>query len=94
MQLQLEIAQLEAEVKKTQSEAALNIAKAQDVSDVDPQIRMAELQTKIQINQEQLDLRRELAAATNEVRESQTQTSAATKLATTAFQNTNRNGSS
>ena len=94
MQLQLEIAQLEAEVKKTQSETALNMAKTQGVADVDPQIRMAELQAKIQINQEQLDLRRELASATNAVRESQSETSAATKLATTAFQNTNRNRSS
>ena len=90
MQIQLEIAQLEAEVKKTQSETALNMAKTQGVADTDPQIRVAELEAKIQINQDQLDLRRELAAATNEVRESQSQTSAATKLATTAFQNTNR----
>lgn len=94
MQLQLEIAQLEAEVQKTQSETALNMAKTQGVADIDPQIRVAELQAKIQMNQEQLDLRRELSAATNEVRESQAQTSSATKLATAAFQNTNRNRSS
>ena len=89
-QIQLEIMKLEAEVKKLQSEAAMNIAKAQDKADIDPQIRMAELQTKIQINQEQLQLRRELASATNTQRENATQTSAATKLATAAFQNTNR----
>jgi hypothetical protein len=94
MQIQLEIAKLEAEVKKTQSEAALNVAKAQDVVEVDPQIRMAELETKLKINEEQLQLRRDLAAAANEVRESQSQTSAATKLATTAFQNTNKGRSS
>jgi hypothetical protein len=94
MQIQLEIAKLEAEVKKTQSEAALNVAKAQDVVEVDPQIRMAELETKLKINEEQLQLRRDLAAAANEVRESQSQTSAATKLATTAFQNTNKDRSS
>ena len=90
-QLQLEIAKLEAEVKKLQSEAALNIAKVQDTSEVDPQIRMAELQAKIQMNEEQLQLRRELSSETNQIRESQSQTSAATKLATAAFQNTNRN---
>ena len=93
-QLQLEMAKLEADVKKTQSEAALNIAKVQDTTDVDPQIRMAELQAKIDINQEQLDLRRELADLSNTAKESQSQTSAATKLATAAFQNTNRNNRS
>lgn len=90
-QIQLEMAKLEADVKKTSSEAALNIAKAQDATEVDPQIRMAELQAKIQINQEQLDLRRELADLNNSQRENQSQTSAATKLATAAFQNTKRN---
>jgi len=90
-QLQLEIAKLEAEVKKLQSEAALNVAKMQDTVDVDPQIRMAELQAKLQMNEEQLQLRRELSSETNQIRESQSQTSAATKLATAAFQNTNRN---
>jgi len=93
-QLQLEMAKLEADVKKTQSEAALNIAKVQDTTDVDPQIRMAELQAKIQINEEQLELRRELADLSNTAKESQSQTSAATKLATAAFQNTNRNNRS
>jgi hypothetical protein len=89
-QLQLEIAKLEAEVRKLQSETAVNMAKVQDVAEVDPQIRMAELQTKIQMNQDQLDLRRELSSATNQAREEQSQTSAATKLATAAFQNTRR----
>jgi hypothetical protein len=88
--LQLEIAAAEAQVRKLQSETAVNVAKVQDVSEVDPQLRMAELQAKIQMNQEQLDLRRELSSATNTVRENQSQTSAATKLATAAFQNTNR----
>ena len=91
MQLQLEIAKLEAEVMKLQSEAALNTAKAQDTAEIDPQIRIAELQAKLQMNEAQLDLRRELASATNTVRESQTQTSAATKLATAAFKTTNTN---
>jgi hypothetical protein len=93
-QLQLEMAKLDADVKKTQSEAALNIAKVQDTTDVDPQIRMAEIQAKIQINEEQLELRRELADLSNAAKESQSQTSAATKLATAAFQNTNRNNRS
>ena len=86
MGIQLEIAKAEAEVKKLQSEAAVNIAKVQDVAEVAPQMRMAELQAKIDMNQQQLDLRRELSSATNQQRADQMQTSAATKLATTALQ--------
>ena len=52
--IQLEIAKLEAEVKKIQTESAVNIAKVQDMSEVDPQIKMAELQAKIEMNQEQM----------------------------------------
>jgi hypothetical protein len=89
-QLQLEIAKQDAEVKKLQSEVALNIAKVQDATDVDPQIRMAEIQAKLDINEQQLELRRELASLNNTAKETQSQTSAATKLATAAFQNTNR----
>jgi len=88
MGIQLEIAKQEAEIKKIQSEAAVNIAKVQDVAEVDPQMRMAELQAKIDMSQQQLDLRRELSSATNQQRADQMQTSAATKLATTALQAT------
>jgi hypothetical protein len=88
--LQLEVAKLEAEVRKLQSEAAVNVAKVQDVADVDPQLRLAELQAKVQMNQEQLALRRELSSNTNAVRETQSQTSAATKLATAAFQHSTK----
>jgi hypothetical protein len=90
-QLQLEMAKQDAEVKKLQSEVALNIAKAQDATDVDPQVRMAEIQAKLEINERQLELRRELANLNNTAKETQSQTSAATKLATAAFSNTNRN---
>ena len=85
-QIQLEIAKLEAEVKKIQTEAAINVAKVQDMADVDPQMRMAELQAKLEMNREQLDLRRELSASTNQVRQSATETTAATKMATAAIQ--------
>ena len=84
--LQLEIAKLEAEGKKLQSEAALNIAKVQDVAEVSPQMRMAELQAKLEMNEQQLGLRRELSSETNTIRQSQSETSAATKIATTAMQ--------
>ena len=93
-QLQLEMAKQEAEVKKLQSEVALNIAKAQDATDVDPQVRMAEIQAKLEINERQLELRRELADLSAASKENQSQTSAATKLATAAFSNTNRNNRS
>ena len=84
--LQLEIAKLEAEGKKLQSEAALNIARVQDVAEVSPQMRMAELQAKLEMNEQQLGLRRELSSETNTIRQSQSETSAATKIATTAMQ--------
>ena len=85
-QLQLEIAKLEAEVRKIQSEAAVNIAKTQELADVNPQMRMNELQAKLDMNREQLELRRELSASTNQIRQGQSETTAATKIATTAMQ--------
>jgi hypothetical protein len=85
-QIQLEIAKQEAEVKKIQSEAALNIAKVQETAEIDPQMRVAELEAKIAMNEQQLELRRQLSAATNQIRQGQAETSAATKIATTAMQ--------
>ena len=90
-QIQLELAKMEAEVKKLQSEAALNIAKVQDTAEIDPQVRMAELQAKLQMNQEQLQLRRELSSATNQIRQGHAETSAATKIATTVMQTSRNN---
>jgi hypothetical protein len=84
--LQLETMKLQAEVEKLQSETSVNVAKVQEVAEVSPQVRMAELQAKIQMNQEQLALRRELSAESNQIRQGQTETSAATKIATTAMQ--------
>jgi len=81
----LEIAKLEAEVAKLQSEAAVNMAKAQDVGQIAPQLKAAELQQQLDIRQRELELRRELAALTNTTRTSQAETTAATKLATTAM---------
>lgn len=85
-QLQLEIAKLDAEVKKIQSEAAINIAKVQDVADIEPQMRMQELQAKIEMKMKELELRRELSSMTNQVRTNQQQTQAAARIATTAMQ--------
>ena len=83
--LQLEIAQLEADVK-TQSDAAVNIAKVQDMTDVQPQMRLTELQTQIDAKREELQLRRDLAAVTNQTRMGQAETNAATRIAATAIQ--------
>ena len=85
-QLQLEIAKLEAEVRKLQSETAVNIAKVQDTTDVQPQMRMAELQSQLEMKNRELELRRELSDLTNQTRRSQQETAAATRIAATAMQ--------
>lgn len=84
--LQLEIAQLEADVRKTQSDAAVNIAKVQDMTDVQPQMRLTELQTQIETKRDELQLRRDLAALTNQTRKDQAETNAATRIAATVMQ--------
>jgi hypothetical protein len=84
--VQLEIAKLEAEVRKLQSEAAVNIAKVQDMAEVDPQLRMQEMQSQLQIKQRELDLRRELADLSNQTRTNQAETNAATRIAATVMQ--------
>lgn len=84
--VQLEIAKLEAEVRKIQSEAAVNIARVQDTAEVQPQMRMNELQAKLEMKGRELELRRELSDLTNETRRSQQETAAATRIAATAMQ--------
>ena len=86
-QIQLQLAQLEAEVGKTQAEAQLNMAKAQDIAEIDPQIEMQKLQAQIQLKREELELRRMLSADTNQMRRGQSDTQAAVKMATTAITN-------
>ena len=82
---QLELAKLEAEVQKLGSEAAVNIAKAQ-TTQAAPDIQVAELQGKIEMKMQELQLRRELADLTNQVRTNQQQTQAAARIAATAMQ--------
>lgn len=84
---QLEIAKLEAEVSKLQSESAVNIAKVQDMADVQPQIEVAKIQSELQMRREELALRQSLSEMTNEIRRGQSETQSATKIATTAMQN-------
>lgn len=89
---QLQVAKLEAEVMKLQSEAQFNAAKAQDITQIQPQLKVAELQAELQQAQQNLQLRRELADLTNNTRQTQAQTSAAAKLATTAMNTAARKG--
>ena len=90
---QLEIAKLEAEVTNLQTSAELNMAKAQN-EQIDPQLKVAELQSKIQSKREELGLREKLSQLTNSMRKDQSDTAAAAKLAAAAMkpQGGNRNG--
>ena len=83
--IQLEIAKLEAEVMKMQSEAELNVAKAEEMTGVDPQIRIAEMQNKLQMKREELELRERLAGLTNQQRTDDSQTQAASRIAVAAM---------
>ena len=85
---QLEIAKLEAEVTRLQSEAALNVAKTQSTTNIDPQMKVAELQSKLQMKREELGLRERLSGMTNQVRKEQSETTAAAKIATAAMKPT------
>jgi len=88
---QLEIAKLEAEVTRLQSEAALNVAKTQSETNIDPQMKVAELQSKLQMKREELELRERLSGMTNQVRRDQSETTAAAKIATAAMKPTGGN---
>jgi hypothetical protein len=85
--IQLEIAKMEAEVQNLQSLSQLNMAKAQETT-VDPQIKVAEIQSKMQMKQQELALREQLSALTNQMRQGQSETQAATKLAAEAMKRT------
>ena len=84
---QLEIAKLEAEVTNLQTAAALNAAKVEQVSQ-EPQLKVAELQSKLQTKREELSLRERLSALTNDMRKNQTDTAAAAKMAAAAMKTT------
>ena len=88
---QLEIAQMEAEVQRLQSEAMLNQAKAQETTEIDPQLKIADMQSKIAIKREELDLRERLSEMTNQVRSGQSETQAASKIAVAAMKPTGGN---
>jgi hypothetical protein len=90
-QTQLEIAKLEAEVQRLQSEAELNIAKAQGTAETEPQLRLADMQSKIQVKREELALRERLSEMTNQVRTGQSETQAASKIAIAAMKPTGGN---
>ena len=84
---QLEIAQMEAEVQRLQSEAMLNQAKAEGTAG-DQQLKLADMQSKIDTKREELALRERLSEMTNQVRTSQSETQAASKIAVAAMKPT------
>ena len=81
---QLEIAKLEAEVTNLQTQSALNVAKTEQ-TEQDPQLKVVEMQSKLQAKREELELRERLSALTNDMRKEQTDTAAAAKMATEAM---------
>jgi len=88
---QLEIAKLEAEVANLQTQAAVNVAKVDQIEN-EPQLKIAELQSKIQGKREELDLRERLSQLTNDMRKEQSDTAAAAKMATEAMKNLDKTG--
>ena len=88
---QLEIAKLEAEVTNLQTQAAVNVAKVDQIEN-EPQLKIAELQSKIQGKREELDLRERLSQLTNDMRKEQSDTAAAAKMATEAMKNLDKTG--
>ena len=82
--MELEVQKLQAEVASLEADAELSMSKAEE-NKMDPQLKMAEIKSKIQMKQEELAVRRELAGLTNEQRRLQSETQAATKLAALAI---------
>ncbi len=82
--IQLEIAKMEAEVQNLQSLSQLNVAKAQETA-ADPQIKAAEIQSKMVMKQQELALRQQLSKLTNDMRQGQSETQAASKIAVAAM---------
>ena len=82
--VQLELAKMEAEVMNLKAQAQLNTAKAAE-SESEPQLKVAELQSKMKMKEQELALRQQLSALTNEMRQGQSETQAAAKIATAAM---------
>ena len=51
----------------------------------EPQLKVAELQSKMKMKEQELALRQQLSALTNEMRQGQSETQAAAKIATAAM---------
>lgn len=83
--MQLGVAELQAQIAKLQSEVAINVAKAQDIADVQPQLKLAELQSELQMRLKELETRQELAKLNAQSKDKSTDTNAAVKVATTAM---------
>ena len=66
------------------------MAKAQNEQN-NPQLKVAELQSKIQTKREELGLREKLSELTNQMRKDQSDTAAAAKMAAAAMKTTGGN---
>ena len=88
---QLEIAKLEAEIANLQTQAAVNVAKVDQIES-EPQLKIVELQSKLQTKREELNLRERLSALTNDMRKEQSDTAAASKMAVEALRNLDKTG--
>ena len=64
----------------------MNVAKTAS-AELDPQLKVSELQSKLQQKREELTLRERLSALTNDMRKEQSDTAAAAKMATEAMKN-------
>lgn len=85
-QRELTIQKMQEEIKKLQSDVAVNLAKVQDISEVSPALRNKELEIRHADNEGNRVLRRDLSADSNTSRAEQGELTAATKLATAALQ--------
>ena len=77
--------------RRRQTMAAVNVAKVDQI-ETEPQLKIAELQSKLQTKREELDLRERLSALTNDMRKEQSDTAAASKMAVEALRNLDTTG--
>ena len=64
------------------------MAKAQGTTEIDPQLQVADMESKLQMKREELALRERLSQMTNQVRTGQSETQAASKIAVAAMKPT------
>jgi hypothetical protein len=86
MMAQLEVKEMEVQISKLESEVMLNQAKVADITQTQPFLKLQALKTDYNRRMEEIQLRRDLAAQSNEEKLTTQQLTSATKIATTAMQ--------